>query len=166
MRRRAEIAPKEWLLQVGKWALAHGVRPPPNNRIGAELDAWIEQAEAGSARHARGVLTHSLRKEVSDLRLMAYLERARQRYNADPDRKHRGMERSLLLLSSARSPCNDRATPEAIEEAALMYEQLRRDDTGRGAAKRALAEVAAQTGVSRAAILRAIQKAQVRDRGS
>ena len=155
MKRREEISSEDWLRRVHAWARKRGVAPPPVNRIHSLYD-WIGHAKAGSTWHALGLLAHSMRPNgLAHRHMRAYLEAARERYNADPDRKHHGMERALLLVRKGPgTPPGAKkggATPEAIEEAALMYGE-------RGANKRAMLDVRERTGVSRAAIHKATCK--------
>jgi hypothetical protein len=103
-----------------------------------------------------------------DAVIIEYLEWARQRYRKDPKRNiakalglvrpTRGAPQVLMRKNKAKGP-DVKATPDALAEAVMMYQALRRDpDPKTHVHKNAVEAVVAATGVSRPVLLKAMAK--------
>jgi hypothetical protein len=131
-------------------------------RVSHDIDVYIQHAQAGSTQHAIALLAYFL-AGGDDPHVLAYVDAARERYEADTDREHRGMERALMLLRPRSGTGRDRRakmTDDASIEAVMEFERYlvaRILERGaRGAEKYAVSKTAAALKVSESSVRQAI----------
>jgi len=154
------------------------LRPEPDGRLKNsthERRSRVLAALNGDVRSASAVLAYwqwcdSLRGNPPkmDPMIVEYLEQARQRYCRDSRRdiaKALGLvlptpgAPGVLMRKNKSKGSAVKATPDALIEAVLMYEELRRDrDPKKRLHKNAVEAVIEATGISRPVLLKAVAK--------
>lgn len=169
VRRRKHLSAEDWRKKVRAWL--DGNRPPvlPSpllRRIHHEFGTYAELAQSGSQRHAEALLAYYYNGAKNDPRILEYIDGARERYNEDTDREHRGMERAMLLLAPRAGVRRDQRsvmTEDARIEARELFprhvaEFTRRYGTARGAEKYAVSKIAEALRVSERSVRAAVRK--------
>ncbi len=168
MRRRRDLTFPEWREHLRRWLAARNVEVPSpalQSRIKGRLRTYITLAGIGSTWHARAILIYYAssyllcnRPAPSGSPLTAYLQHALDRYNHDPNRAHRRLERALHLLNrrGGVERRSRRADPGLTEdrriEAQMLFAEIyapRKQTRGPDAARAAaIAQLARMFGVT------------------
>ena len=127
-----------WLQEVSAYIERNSfmaVSPAPPSRFVHELDAYLRNARAGSARHAAVIVMHWYqcrhRHKPIHPRVAYYMRRARERFSSDQDRDRKRALRKALGLSQGRKGSHgirEDAKQYAIEAARELRTQGEKED--------------------------------------